>query len=130
MNTVTLTDVANDATGNMTDAKKNFDSSKGIEKDASQSLTDQCQDQRCNTRAKLQSKISREPSFDNTTSESPITSANSLSLALETDHGIYPGGVECNALEDAGSEPISIAVSSESIKPTDSEGWLIYIRCI
>ena len=122
MNTVTLTDVANDTTGDMTDTKKNFDSSKGIENDASQSLSDQSQGQMSNTQNILLSKISRETSFDSTTSESPNASTNSLCMALETDHGIHPGGVERNEVEDAGLEPISIAVSSESIKPTDSKG--------
>ena len=120
MSRVTLSDIANDTTRDMTDTKMNLDSSKGVEKDASQSLSDQSQGKISNTQ-----KISRETSFDNSTSESPAISANSLCIALETDHGIHPCGIECNEVEDAGLETISVAVSSESIKPTDSEGNII-----
>ena len=122
LNTVTLSDVANDTTGDMKDTKMDLDSENGIKKDASQSLSDQSQGEISNTHIKLQSKISRETSFENTTSESATVSANSSCIAIETVHETHPGSVNCDEVEDAGLETISIAVSSDSIKHTKSEG--------
>ena len=102
--------------------KMNSDLSMPINIDEQHSSSDQGKGQIGNTPITVQSRNSQGASVEISTNETRHPSDSTVCAAVETNRETQTGDLECNDEKQAGSEPNSSYVSSESINPTNSEG--------
>lgn len=133
MDSVTSSVAENDTTGEKTITpstavtKTNIESINGIANDPGHSSSDQSEGKINTPQVNSQFQMSRTTSLGNTTCKSHPLSANPLLIPLEINHVTNGGSVFCNKVEEAGLNPVSIAVSSEPTKPTDFKGNIFII---